>query len=209
MGRSASGAVAAQPSHPSCPHGRLLKPRLRLQAAMSETHSCADHALSAVESGPSRIMQANYCQALETFNRPNIDTIGIEGGSESPEDKQRRLEMRGEARKDESFDDIARLESRLGVHDFVDCEPSGQPFNEFSFNHFGMPFNILINAGAIMCSALVSGGRSRDICMPEIQEVWRRVAGASTRPSYDPETAEGEKRTGSNKALPGFSWVIG
>ena len=26
---------------------------------MSETHSCADHALSAVESGPSRIMQAN------------------------------------------------------------------------------------------------------------------------------------------------------
>ena len=24
---------------------------------MSETHSCADHALSAVESGPSRIMQ--------------------------------------------------------------------------------------------------------------------------------------------------------
>ena len=40
------------------PPGRLLKPRLRLQAAMSETHSCADHALSAVESGPSRIMQA-------------------------------------------------------------------------------------------------------------------------------------------------------
>ena len=45
MGRSADGAVAAQPSRPSCPPGRLLKPRLRLQAAMSETHSCADHAL--------------------------------------------------------------------------------------------------------------------------------------------------------------------
>ena len=42
---SAGGAVAAQPSRPSCPPGRLLKPRLRLQAAMSETHSCADHAL--------------------------------------------------------------------------------------------------------------------------------------------------------------------
>ena len=45
MGRSAGGAVAAQPSRPSCPPGRLLKPRLRLQAAMSETHSWADHAL--------------------------------------------------------------------------------------------------------------------------------------------------------------------
>ena len=30
---------------------------------MSETHSCADHALSAVESGPSRIMQARFALA--------------------------------------------------------------------------------------------------------------------------------------------------
>ena len=58
MGRSAGGAVAARPSRPSCIHGRLLKPRLRVPAAMSETHSCADHVRSAVESGPSRIMQA-------------------------------------------------------------------------------------------------------------------------------------------------------
>ena len=53
MGRSAGGAVAAQPSRPSCPPSRLLKPRLRSQAAMSETHSCPDHAPSTVESGPS------------------------------------------------------------------------------------------------------------------------------------------------------------
>ena len=53
MGRSAGGAVAAQPSRPSCPPGRLLKPRLRLQAAMSETHSCAGSRPLAVESGPS------------------------------------------------------------------------------------------------------------------------------------------------------------
>ena len=59
MGRSAGGAVAAQPSRPSCPPVGGSTPRLRLPAAMSETHACADHALSAVESGPSRIMQAN------------------------------------------------------------------------------------------------------------------------------------------------------
>ena len=35
------------------PPGRLLKPRLRLQAAMSETHSCAGSRPLAVESGPS------------------------------------------------------------------------------------------------------------------------------------------------------------
>ena len=64
MGRSTGGAVAAHPSRPSYPPGRLLKPRLRVQAAMSETHSCADHALSAVESGPSRIMQVSSLSDL-------------------------------------------------------------------------------------------------------------------------------------------------
>ena len=39
------GAVAAQPSRPSCPPRSAAQPRLRLQATMSETHSCADHAL--------------------------------------------------------------------------------------------------------------------------------------------------------------------
>ena len=83
MGRSASGAVAAQPSHPSCPHGRLLKPRLRLQAAMSETHSCADHALSAVESGPSRIMQARFASNSSPVRRSSAHHDTDPAGSTS------------------------------------------------------------------------------------------------------------------------------
>lgn len=142
----------------------------------------------------------NYCQALETFNRKEEEPVGIEGGSESPEEKDRRRRDREEARKLADFEKVS--ESDLGVHDFVDCEPSGMPFNAFSFNGRGMPYNPLINAGAIMCSALVSNARALDRSMPEIQEVWRRLAGMKVRPVYDPETAGGEKRTGSNnKAL--------
>jgi len=138
----------------------------------------------------------NYCQALETFNRKEGEAVGIEGGSESPEEKEQRRRKREEARKVADFDQVS--EAHLGVHDFVDCEPSGEPFNAFSFNRRGIPYNSLINAGAIMCSALVSGARALDRSMPEIQDVWRRLAGMKVKPVYDPETAGGEKRTGSN-----------
>ena len=40
-----AGLSLPNPRVRHAPPGRLLKPRLRLQAAMSETHSCADHAL--------------------------------------------------------------------------------------------------------------------------------------------------------------------
>jgi glutaminase len=139
----------------------------------------------------------NYCQALETFNRREGEGVGIEGGSESPEEKDGRRKNREEARKVGKLSQVS--ESTLGVHDFIDCEPSGQPFNEFSFNKkTGIPYNALINAGAITCSALVSGGRAPFLSMQEIQEVWKRLAGMKERPRWDPETAGGEKDTGLN-----------
>jgi glutaminase len=139
----------------------------------------------------------NYCQALETFNRREGDRVGIEGGSESPEEKDRRKRHREEARKLGTLGQFS--ETNLGVHDFIDCEPSGQPFNEFSFKkQTGIPYNALINAGAITCSALVSGARAPYVSMQEIQDVWKRLAGMKERPRYDPETAGGEKDTGLN-----------
>lgn len=138
----------------------------------------------------------NYCQALETFNRQEGESVGIEGGSESPEEKDRRRRNREEARKLAKLAQVS--ESTLGVHDFVDCEPSGMPFNAFSFNQRGMPYNPLINAGAITCSALVSGGHEIYVSMPEIQKVWKRLAGMKELPGYDPGTAGGEKHTGLN-----------
>lgn len=140
----------------------------------------------------------NYCQALETFNRKPGEPIGLEGGGESPDEKSIRRSKREEARKVAKHDEVSRSEADLGVHDFIDCEPSGQPFNARSYNRHGMPYNPLINAGAIMCSALVSGARAIDVSMPEIQEVWGRLAGMKSKPTYDTETAGGEKRTGSN-----------
>ena len=63
------------------PPRSAAQPRLRLQAAMSETHSCADHALSVVESGPSRIMQASPAPAPFTDRPAHLGTAPRRGGT--------------------------------------------------------------------------------------------------------------------------------
>ncbi|MEM1331703.1 MAG: glutaminase [Planctomycetota bacterium] len=138
----------------------------------------------------------NYCQALEWFNResgaPPLES------QESVEEKLERLRGRAEARKLNLYEEYERAERRLGVHDFIDCEPSGDPFNAFSFNARGMPCNPLINAGAIMCASLISRGGPTDIELARVQDAWRALAGAESPPMPDTTTAKGESRTGSN-----------
>lgn len=138
----------------------------------------------------------NYCQALETFNRVSGESVG--DSQESDTGKMERLRGRAAARKVNRFDEFERSESRLGVHDYIDCEPSGQAFNAFSFNRRSMPYNPMINAGAIMCAALVSRGGPTDIELEQIQSVWQKLAGARTTPVPDTTTAKGESRTGAN-----------
>ena len=46
----------------------------------------------------------------------------------------------------------------LQVHKYVGCEPSGLEFNDFSFNYRNVPYNPMINTGAIVVGSLLSPG---------------------------------------------------
>ncbi|MEM1184280.1 MAG: glutaminase [Planctomycetota bacterium] len=140
----------------------------------------------------------NYAQALETFNAISTGKRPNPGGHETADAKLHRLRERGESRKINRFDHFEEMERSLGVHDFIGAEPSGDAFNEFSFNHLRMPYNPMINAGAVMCSALVSKAGPTDIELEQVQRAWADLAGLSEMPMPDTKTAKGEDRTGSN-----------
>ena len=140
----------------------------------------------------------NYCDALEKFNSCN-GRMGMEGGNEGPKAKTERIEAKVEARKQQDFDEIIRQEKELGVHDFIDSEASGQPFNAPSYNEFGMPINPLVNTGAIMCSALLLGGKAVDVRFRKTENLWKELVGfKGPPPSMSGGVNDGEERTGNN-----------
>ncbi len=82
------------------------------------------------------------------------------------------------------------------VHQRVGCEPSGEAFNELSLEQGTFrPFNPMINAGAIACTALVPGdgpaGR-----LQRILDMFGRYTGRLM--SIDVATFESERATGDN-----------
>ncbi|MEU1782021.1 glutaminase A [Streptomyces abikoensis] len=63
------------------------------------------------------------------------------------------------------------------VHRHVGREPSGQGFNELTFNKAGLPHNPMINAGAIMSCALIQRGLDAADRFDFVAETWKRLAG--------------------------------
>ncbi|WP_414166718.1 glutaminase A [Streptoverticillium reticulum] len=63
------------------------------------------------------------------------------------------------------------------VHRHVGREPSGQGFNELTFNKAGLPHNPMINAGAIMSCALIQQGLDAADRFDFVADAWRRLAG--------------------------------
>ncbi|MGW2597925.1 glutaminase A [Streptomyces klenkii] len=63
------------------------------------------------------------------------------------------------------------------VHRYVGREPSGQGFNELTFNKAGLPHNPMINAGAIMSCALIRRGLDAADRFDYVAETWKRLAG--------------------------------
>lgn len=63
------------------------------------------------------------------------------------------------------------------VHSYVGREPSGKTFNELTLNAKGLPHNPMINAGAIMCGALIKKGGAPSDRFDFVMEKWKTAAG--------------------------------
>ncbi|MDT0448487.1 glutaminase A [Streptomyces hesseae] len=63
------------------------------------------------------------------------------------------------------------------VHRHMGREPSGQGFNELTFNKAGLPHNPMINAGAIMSCALIQRALDAADRFDFVAETWKRLAG--------------------------------
>ncbi len=80
------------------------------------------------------------------------------------------------------------------VHRHVGREPSGHTFNELSLNKRNLPHNPMINAGAIMCNALLKRDESLADRYDYVKNTWQRLTGG--RPiSFSNSVYLSEKQT--------------
>ncbi|MCB9749562.1 MAG: glutaminase A [Myxococcales bacterium] len=88
-----------------------------------------------------------------------------------------------------------------GVHKHIGREPSGQRFNAYVLQENNNPHNPMINAGAIMCAALIKQSQPLHRRFEHVRESWARMT-AGRKPRYDAYMAQEEARTGDrNRAL--------
>lgn len=64
-----------------------------------------------------------------------------------------------------------------GVHRYIGCEPSGHGFNELKLDATGKPHNPMINAGAIMASALIQPGKELADRFDYVLDAWHQASG--------------------------------
>lgn len=63
------------------------------------------------------------------------------------------------------------------VHKHVGHEPSGRSFNEFCFNEDGLPYNPMINSGAIMIISLIEPDKPQYTRYDNIKKFFKRLSG--------------------------------
>ncbi len=80
------------------------------------------------------------------------------------------------------------------VHEFIGCEPSGASFNELELNVHGRPHNPMINAGAIVSSAMILKDRSAADRFDHVMDCYRRLAGGR-KPGFSNPTYLSERGT--------------
>lgn len=95
------------------------------------------------------------------------------------------------------------------VHNHVGREPSGRRFNEITLNRKNLPHNPMINAGAIMCSSLISPGDGLAERFEHVMSVWQELSG-DVRPGYNNSVYHSERETADrNFALAHFMREVG
>lgn len=89
------------------------------------------------------------------------------------------------------------------VHRHVGREPSGHSFNELSLNRLGLPHNPMINAGAIMTSAMIKPELSRADRFDHVLNMWSKLMG-NQRPGFSNPTYLSERETADRNFALGY-----
>jgi glutaminase len=91
------------------------------------------------------------------------------------------------------------------VHRHIGMEPSGQAFNArvLMSDGTGRPHNPMVNAGAIMASALIKTGKPLHLRLEHVRNMWAKMTGGSI-PRFNAFMALEESRTGDNNRALGY-----
>jgi glutaminase len=89
------------------------------------------------------------------------------------------------------------------VHRHIGTEPSGQSFNELTLTQEGRPHNPMINAGAIMSSALIRPEVEMADRFEHVLDMWGRLTGG-TRPTFSNSIYLSERRTADRNFALGY-----
>ena len=89
------------------------------------------------------------------------------------------------------------------VHNYVGAEPSGKTFNELTLNAHGRPHNPMINAGAIMCGALIRKGKGASDRFDYVMSKWKQLSG-HMKVGFDNAVYLSERQTGDRNFALGY-----
>ena len=81
------------------------------------------------------------------------------------------------------------------VHEHVDREPSGQAFNSITLTPDGLPYNPLVNTGAIMTCSLVDMKSNASERFDNVMNWYKRLCGGLVKPGFSNSIYLSERET--------------
>ncbi len=90
-----------------------------------------------------------------------------------------------------------------GVHGHVGREPSGRIFNELALSDEGKPHNPMVNAGAIMCAALVRQDLDAADRFDHVRARWRALCGGR-KVGFNNAVYQSERQTADRNYALGY-----